>query len=229
MIKEKPAFEKISDFPLLKDKVFEAIRRRIVDLTLPPKEQLVEQRLAEELGVSKSPIREALLRLERDGLVYTLPFKGCFVAEITPQDVQHTFQLREALEGYCLKLICETFSDREISRIRKILLKGEEALKGNNLEQCYCINTEFHDALITYAKNPKIQRTYSTLRDHLDRYRNIASRIWGRVGKSHKDHLLIMEALERRDLVQSEGHMSEHLRSVLEDLLCSEEFQAFCR
>jgi len=229
MIREKPTFEKIAQFPLLKDKVYEAIKSRIVDLSLPPNDQLVEQRLAEELGVSKSPIREALLRLERDGLVYTLPFKGCFVAEITPQDVKHTFQLREALETYCLKLICEAFSDVEMSRLRTILLKGEEALKGNHLDLCYSVNTEFHDALITYTKNPKIQRTYLTLRDHLDRYRNIASRIWGRVGKSHQDHLLIMEALERRDLVHSERHMSDHLRSVLEDLLRSEEFQIFCR
>ncbi len=229
MVREKPTFEKISDFPLLKDKVHEAIKRRIVDLSLPPNEQLVEQRLAEELGVSKSPIREALLRLERDGLVYTLPFKGCFVAEITPQDVEYTFQLREALETYCLKLVGETFSDEEINRMRTLLLKGEEALRGNDLEQCYSVNTEFHDALITYARNPKIQRTYLTLRDHLDRYRNIASRIWGRVGKSHQDHLLIMDALEKRDLVQSQKYMSDHLRSVLEDLLHSEEFQAFCR
>jgi GntR family transcriptional regulator, rspAB operon transcriptional repressor len=229
MDKEKPTFEKIANFPLLKDRVYEVIKRRIVDLSLPPNGQLVEQRLAEELGVSKSPIREALLRLERDGLVYTLSFKGCFVAEITPQDVKHTFQLREALEIYCLKLACETFSDEEIHRIRTILLKGEEAVKGSDLEQCYSVNTEFHDALITYTKNPKIQRTYLTLRDHLDRYRNIASRIWGRVGKSHQDHLLIMESLESRDLVRSGKYMSDHLRSVLEDLLRSEEYQAFCR
>jgi DNA-binding GntR family transcriptional regulator len=228
MAREKPTFEKISEFPLLKDKVYEAIKRRIVDLSLPPNDQLVEQRLAEELGVSKSPIREALQRLETAGLVYTLPFKGCFVAEITPQDVKHTFQLREALEIHCLKLACESFSDEEIHRIRTILLKGQEAVKGNDLEQSYFVNTEFHDALITYTKNPKIQRTYLTLRDHLDRYRNIASRIWGRVGKSHQDHLLIMETLERRDLVQSGKYMSDHLRSVLEDLLRSKEFQAFC-
>ena len=228
MTRKKPTFEKISEFPLLKDKVYEAIKRRIVDLSLPPNEQLVEQRLAEELGVSKSPIREALLGLERDGLVYTLSFKGCFVAEITPEDVKHTFQLREALEIYCLKLACETFSDEKINRIRTILLKGGEALEGNDLEQCYTVNTEFHDALITYTNNPKIQRTYSTLCDHLDRYRNIASRIWGRVGKSHQDHLLIMESLEGRDLVRSGKYMSDHLRSVLEDLLRSKEFQAFC-
>jgi DNA-binding GntR family transcriptional regulator len=228
MDKEKPTFEKIGNFPLLKDRVYEVIKRRIVDLTLPPNGQLVEQRLAEELGVSKSPIREALLRLERDGLVYSLSFKGCFVAEITPQDVKHTFQLREALEIYCLKLACESFSDEEINRIKTLLLKGGEALKGNDLDQCYSVNTEFHDSLITCTNNPKIQRTYSTLRDHLDRYRNIASRIGGRVGKSHQDHLLIMEALERRDFVRSGKYMSDHLRSVLEDLLRSKEFQAFC-
>ncbi|MCX5907337.1 MAG: GntR family transcriptional regulator [Deltaproteobacteria bacterium] len=219
-------FEKISDFLLLKDKVYDAIKTRIIDLTLAPKEQLVEQRLAEELGVSKSPIREALLRLETDGLVYTLPFKGCFVAEITPQDLQHIFQLREALETYCLRLAGKNYSAENFSGIRSILSKGEAAVRGNHFEHCYSINTEFHDTLILTAKNPKIQRIYMTLRDHLDRYRNIASRIRGRVRKSHREHILIVEALEKRDLVQSEKYLSDHLRSVLDDLLRSKEFHA---
>jgi len=215
--------EKISDFPLLKDKVYEIIKKNIIGLSLPPNSQLVEKRLAEEMGVSKSPIREALLRLEREGLVYTIPFKGCFVAKITPQDLQETFQLREALETYCVQQGCEAFSGKEINRLKEILVEGDEALQANDVNRCYSVNTLFHDTLVSNTKNSKIQRTYANLRDHLDRYRNIASRILGRVAKSHQEHVLIIQAMEVRDDAQARKQIVDHVRSVLIDILHSEE------
>ncbi len=215
--------EKISDFALLKDRVYEIIKKNIISLSLHPNHQLVEQRLAEDMGVSKSPIREALLRLEREGLVYTIPFKGCFVAKINPKDLQETFQLREALEMYCVQQGCEVFSGEEINRLKEILVEGDKALQADDVNRCYSINTLFHDTLVSTTKNSKIQRTYSNLRDHLDRYRNIASRIRGRVAKSHQEHVLILDAIERRDEVQARKQMVDHVRSVLVDILHSGE------
>lgn len=220
---------KIDDFQLLKEKVFDTIRKSIISLSLLPGQQLVEQRLAEELGVSKSPIREALQKLEQKGLVYTIPFKGCFVTEITPKEIEDTFQFREALETYCVRLICEFVSEDEFIRLKTILSQGEIALQRNDIENCYSINTQFHDALVGLTNNSKIIQNYSTLRDHLDRYRNIASRIKGRVAQSHQDHVSILESIERKDGVQSEKKMSAHMRSVLQDILCSEELQDFFR
>jgi DNA-binding GntR family transcriptional regulator len=189
----------------------------------------VEQRLAEELGVSKSPIREALHKLEQKGLVYTIPFKGCFVAEITPKEIEDTFQFREALEIYCVRLICEISPEDEILRLKAILSQGETALQENDIEKCYSINTQFHDALVGLTNNSKIIQSYSTLRDHLDRYRNIGSRIKGRVAQSHQDHVSILGSIERRDDARSEKKMSAHMRSVLQDILLSEELQDFFR
>jgi DNA-binding GntR family transcriptional regulator len=88
----------IHAFPLLKHRAYEDIKQRIVDPTLRPDEQLIEPRLAEQVGFSRSPIREAVQRLEQEGLVYSLPFKGRFVAEINNKAIRDIFQLREALE-----------------------------------------------------------------------------------------------------------------------------------
>ena len=221
--------ERISGFQLLKHKVYEAIKRSIIDLSLPPDEQLVEQRLAEELGVSKSPIREALHRLEREGFAYTLPFKGCFVTKISEKEIHEVFQLRDALERFCVRYACEIFSDEEIKGANEILWKAEGALQQGDINCCYSANIQFHDFIISNSGNLKIIQTYSTIRDHLDRYRNIASHILGRVAKSHKEHLLIIKALEQRDGAQAEGRMSEHLRSVLDEFLRSKELESFCK
>jgi len=219
--------EKLSDFQLLKHKVYEVIKKGIIELSLLPNEQLVEQRLADNLGVSKSPIREALQSLEREGLVYTLPFKGCFVARITEGGLREIFQLREALESFCVKNGCEVFSPKAIAQGKAILSKAEDCLRRDDVKRCYAFNLRFHDFLITNNQNDRISRTYGTLIDHLDRYRNIGRHITGRVAKSHREHTAIMEALEKRDGLLAESRMVTHLRSVLEEFLESKEIQSW--
>lgn len=219
--------EKFTDFQLLKHKVYEAIKKRIIDLSLLPNEQLAEQRLADSLGVSKSPVREALQSLEREGLVYTLPFKGCFVARITEKGIREVFQLREALETFCVKEACEVFSPEAIAKARKILAGAEDCLRMNDIKRCYACNLRFHAFLITNNKNDRISQTYATLRDHLDRYRNIGRHITGRVARSHQEHILIMEALEQQERTLVEQRMSDHLRSVLNEFLQSTELKSY--
>jgi GntR family transcriptional regulator, rspAB operon transcriptional repressor len=226
-MKSASQLEKISDLHLLKDKVYDILKHGIISLAFLPRTQLVEQRLAEDLGVSKSPIRESLLRLERDGLVYTLPFKGCFVAEISAQNIRETFQLREALETYAVRQACKSPPAGGIEQIKKILSRGDEAVRRKNHPRCYQVNIQFHYHLISLGQNHQMIRTYATLRDHLDRYRNLASRILGRVAKSHAEHLKILECLEGKQPIPAQERMAEHLSSVLEDLLHSKEFQRF--
>lgn len=221
--------EKKANINLLKNQAYEGIKERIIDLTLRPNEQLVEQRLAEQLGISKSPIREAIQRLEREGLVCSLPFRGGFVAPVTEQDIRDIFQLREALERFCIKNACLKLSGEDIKRIGKIISKSDKALQQGDLRGAYQIDIQLHDFLINSSKNAKLIQTYSTLRDHLNRYWNIASLISGRVAKSHQEHLLIIEAIAQRDEVQAEKRISEHLHSILEEFIQSKEFRATCR
>jgi len=221
--------EKKVNINLLKNQVYEGIKERIINLTLRPNEQLVEQRLAEQLGISKSPIREAIQRLEREGLVYSLPFRGGFVAAVTEQDIRDIFQLREALERFCIKNACLKLSGEDIKRIGRIISKSDKALQQGALRGAYLIDIQLHDFLINSSKNAKLIQTYSTLRDHLNRYWNIASLISGRIAKSHQEHLLIIEAIAQRDEVQSEKRISEHLHSILEEFIQSKEFRSYCR
>ena len=219
---------KIINIKLLKNQAYEGIKERIINLTLRPNEQLVEQRLAQQLGISKSPIREAIQRLEREGLVYSLPFRGGFVAAVSEQDIREIFQLREALERFCIKNACLIFSGDDLKRIEKIISKADKALQQGEIKGAYLIDIQLHDFLIKSSKNEKIIQTYVNLRDHLNRYWNIASLISGRVAKSHQEHILIIEAIAQKDEVQAEKRISEHLRSVLEEFIQSKEFRSYC-
>ena len=84
--------------------------------------------LAKELGVSKSPIREALHELASEGFVYTVPFRGCFVASISDEDIKKVFQVRQALDVFCGKQACEAFSNESIEKLKEILMNAETAL-----------------------------------------------------------------------------------------------------
>jgi len=221
-------FEKISDIQLLKHKVYEAIKKRIIDLSLPPGEQLVEQRLAEGLGVSKSPVREALLRLEREGFVCTLPFKGRFVSGTTEKNIREIFQFREALEGFCFKMACRSFSEEEMQEVREILSETNKALqKEEDVNRSVAGNIQFHVFFCSKTNNTRITLAYSMLRDEVDRYWNIAKRNLWRIAKSHKEHIWIFEAIEQRDEIEAERRLLKHLRSLLDDFIHSKELQSF--
>lgn len=142
-------------------------------------------------------------------------------------DSQETFQLPEALETFCVQQGCETFSGEEINQVKEILREGDKARQANDLIRCYSINPLFHGTLVSTTRNSKIQRTYFNLRDHLNRFRNIANRIMGRVVKSHQEHGLIIEAMERRDDAQARKKMVEHVRGVLIDILNFGELGSF--
>lgn len=228
-VTKKHSPESTGNFQLLKHKAYDGIKQRIIDLTFRPNEQLIEQQLTEQLGFSKSPIREAIQRLEQEGLVYSLPFKGCFVAEISEKDIREIFQLRGALETFCIKIGCEIFSKKEIQDFKKFLSKAEKALRNDNLNECYIFDRKLHEQLISFSKNSKIIKTYASLKDHLYRYWNISNLILGRVAKSHEQHSLIVEALEKRNKMLAEERISSHLESVLDDFVNSSEFKFFCR
>jgi len=137
--------------------------------------------------------------------------------------------LREALESFYVKFACETFLLEEMQTAWGILAGAKENLRQGNIRGCYALNNKFHDFFIQQISDDRIIQAYSNLRTHLDRYRNIASLILGRVAKSHQAHVLIFKASEQKDGVQAEQRMTEHLQSVLNDFLHSKELRSFCR
>ena len=148
------------------------------------------------------------------------------MADVSEQDIREIFQLREALERFCVRNACLIFSGEDLKRIGKIISKSDKALQQGDLKRAYLIDIQLHDLLIRSSKNAKIIQAYSNLRDHLDRYWHIASLISGRVTKSHQEHMSIIEAIAQKDETQAEKRISEHLHSILEEFIQSKEFRS---
>ena len=207
----------------LKDRAYAAIKEAILTLQLEPGAPLVESDLAASLGISKTPVRDALQELEREGFVARVPFTGTYVTEVTAKDISEIFQLRAVLEGLAAQLAATAFTDEELDRIAEDLDAAESALQQGNLPLCSARGRSLHRAIIDKANNERLVGIIHNLDDHLQRFRVMSDQISGRLDISCQEHRRILQALYERDPVAAEKAVRAHLSSVLEDLSSSKD------
>ncbi len=200
------------------DWVYEELKGAIVDLRLAPGHALREAALAEQLGVSKTPIREAITRLEQEGLVETTSFKGAVVTEYSRQDLIEIYELRELLETAAVRIAAESMDDEGRIRLERISDESQKLKKGNAARLGTLISL-FDDVLFEQVHNSRIRALIENLRAHLIRIGHLTEGIPGRIEASVDEHEKIVEAIANHDPVAAEKHLRDHIRSVRDDQL----------
>jgi DNA-binding GntR family transcriptional regulator len=199
---------------VLKDKVYEALKSAIllVDIYSDDADaKLDERRMAEELGVSRTPIREALSRLEQEGLVRTEPRRGTFVVRKSRQEILEMICVWGALESLAARLGCANASDEQIADLRKLFVhlgSPERAMAA--IDEYSDENIHFHQTMIRLGKCELLSEIADRLFIHMHAIRACSLRGQGRVAESVVDHLNIIEAMEQRDAVLAEKLVREH-------------------
>ena len=201
------------------DWVYEELKSAIVDLRLAPGDPLREATLAEQLGVSKTPIREALTRLEQEGLVETTSFKGAVVTGYSRQDLLEIYELRELLENAAARTAAESMADADRDRLDRICRESRKLKKGNDAAGLATLISEFDDVLFDQVGNSRIRALIENLRAHLTRIGHLTAEIPGRIEASVDEHEKIVQAIAARDPELAERQMREHIRSVRDDQL----------
>jgi GntR family transcriptional regulator, rspAB operon transcriptional repressor len=214
-----PVFSGRHDRRKVTDWVYEELKSAIVDLRLAPGDPLREATLAEQLGVSKTPIREALTRLEQEGLVETTSFKGAMVTGYSRQDLIEIYELRELLENAAARAAAESMSDADRDRLRRICRESRKLKKGHDAAGLAALISEFDDVLFDEVGNSRIRALIENLRAHLTRIGQLTAEIPGRIEASVDEHERILEAIAARDPELAERQMSRHIRSVRDDQL----------
>jgi len=215
--------ERVDTAQSLKDKAYTAIKEAILSVDLEPGAALVESELAEQLGISKTPVRDALQELEREGFVTRILHKGTYVTDVTLKDLTEVFQLRAVLEGLAARLATPLFTAAELDRIAADLAAAEHALAAGNLTLCSQRGRRLHFAIIDKADNQRLVVITHNLDEHVQRVRVLSDRIFGRLAKSAQEHRRVLAALLSRDAGAAEQAMREHLFSVLHDLAAPDE------
>jgi len=159
------------DFLPLRDEVFNTLRERILKGTLKPGERLMEIHLADQLGVSRTPIREAIRMLELEGLVKMVPRRGAQVAKISREDLQDVLEVRKALDTLAVKLACERITEEEIKKLKEAEEEFERTLKSEDATLIAEADVAFHDVIQVASKNKRLKSMISNLAERIYRYR----------------------------------------------------------
>lgn len=220
------SLERVELVPSLKDQAYATIKDAILSLKLEPNTPLVAEDLARQLGISRTPVRDALQELEREGFVTHTPFRGTYVTGVTMKDTTEIFQLRAVLEGLAARVAAPLFTATELDVISGYLGAAEAALAEGDLTRCSKQGQKLHAAIIDKADNQRLAAIIHNLDDHLRRLRILSDRITGRLNTSVVEHRAVIAALRGRDPEAAEGAMRTHLFSVLQDLTVPEDLPA---
>ena len=198
------------DMPL-RDLVYYSIRSAILKGDLKPGERLMEMHLAQQLGVSRTPMREAIHMLEEEGLTISMPRKGAQVAGLTLKDMEDIFEIRKVLEIFALEKICNKISPDAIIKMRFALKVYKEAMASGEIEALVEKDAEFHGALYEATDNQRLHGFVAQLRDLLDRYRWEVLQRDQNWDKTYEEHKEIVDALEARDFERAKKASIEHI------------------
>ena len=197
--------------PALYVEVTERLRSMIAGGLLEPGAWIDEQKLAEELGVSRTPFREALRILASEGLLRIEPRRGCYVTELTESDLDEIFPLMALLEGRCAFEAAERITDEQIAELEVLHQRLEKHAKAKEIDQYYAANRDIHVAIQNLASNEWLTRMVQDLRRILNLSRHRSLHLTGRIGQSCAEHLAIFAALKARDGAGAEIAMKNHI------------------
>jgi DNA-binding GntR family transcriptional regulator len=205
------------------DWVCDELREAIVNLRLRPGEPLREAALAEKLGVSKTPLREAFARLEQEGLVETTSFKGAVVTGYSERDLKEIYELRALLEGAAARSAAERADDATLRALRDVLDRSRALRDAGDLVGLAELLGRFDVIVYSQVTNDRIGALIDNLRAHLTRIGRLTEDIPGRVEASVEEHAAIVDAILARNPDEAERLMRVHIGSVLADQLATRE------
>ncbi len=200
----------------LRDVVFQTLREAILKGDLRPGERLMELQLAAKLGVSRTPIREAIRMLEQEGLAVTIPRKGAEVARMTEKNMEDVLQIREALDDLAVQVACDKMTEQQLKNLTLAMKNFETAIQTGNLSKIVAYDVEFHDIIYESTDNPKLVTLLNNLREQIYRYR-----VEYLKGKENypmliKEHETILEALKEKNKERVADAMRNHIRNQAE-------------
>lgn len=204
---------KLDNYKPLREVVFKSVRGAILSGVLKPGERLMEVQLAEKLGVSRTPIREAIRKLELEGLVIMMPRKGAYVADLSIKDITDVLEVRAALEGLASGLAALRITDEEIEELKLTALHFHQAIEADDFDRIVEMDIEFHDRIFKATRNEKLLQITNSLREQVQRFRIMYINESNKSKDLSKEHFEIVEAISKRNMEIAEKIAKRHIEN----------------
>mgnify|MGYP000216924685 CR=1 FL=1 len=189
----------IDNYRPLRETVCEALRDAIRRGILEPGERLMEVQLAEELGISRTPVREAIRKLEQEGYVIMMPRRGTYVSDVSVKDIKEIFEIRSALESLAISLATMRIEPDELEKLQTLLAQIGGHIENDDMDKIVATDIEFHGLLYQVSRNERLVNIISNLKEQLARFRTLSMSYPGRLHETLAEHRAMVEAIAAGD------------------------------
>ncbi len=211
--------QEVTDKYSLRGRVFNRLREDILSGKYEEHEELKEVAIGEELGVSRTPVREAFRQLELEGLIQIVPNKGAYVTGITVKDVKDIYMIRSSLEGMCARLATENITREQLEELEEnVYLASFHAAKGH-MEQMAELDNRFHHILYEACDSKMLQKLLQDFHQYVMRVRRKTLATKERGMASNEEHQLIMEAIKDKNAAEAERLATLHMNNAYENMV----------
>ncbi len=210
---------KLDSYKPLRELVCEKIRQAITSGIFTSGERLMEIQLAEEMGVSRTPVREAIRKLELEGFVVMIPRRGTYVADISIKDITEVYEIRTALDVLAAGLAAERINDDELETMQRLLVEIGQYIEEDNIDKIVEIDSAFHDVLYQASRNERLVNIISNLREQITSLRGRSMHYPGRLSNTLEEHRAIVESLAQRDVEKAQQAARDHMENAEHTLL----------
>ncbi|AKL97136.1 transcriptional regulator GntR family [Clostridium aceticum] len=210
---------KIENYKPLRELVFQHLREAILEGKLEPGRRLMEMQLAEELGVSRTPVREAIRKLELEGLVMMVPRKGAYVADVSVRDVMEVLEIRGALEGLAASLAADRMTEEQIEMLKTIAEEFKDCHLKQDTQGMIDKDIEFHEIIFLSTRNQKLYQVSQSLREQIYRFRVKYISEYSKSDEIVAEHRKICEAIAERDAEKAYVCGMEHISSLANHMM----------
>ena len=190
---------RIEEPRLLSEDIADSIKAAIIKGKFKPGEKISEGDLAESMGISRTPLREAFRKLENEGFIEIIPRKGAVVTGISPREVNDLYEIKSTLEGLAARLASANMKDKDIKKLEKINDELKDHIDRNDLEAFYRAHTKFHEVFVKLSENRRLIRMISNLNDHFKRFGIVSMTLPGQYESAIKQHEGIIRAFKSGD------------------------------
>lgn len=197
----------------IRDIVYECLRNKIVEGKIKPGERIIEKDYAELMNISRTPVREALRKLETEGFVQCIPRKGALVSEFSIKDILEIYAIRQALEELAIKSCIQNITEKEINKLVQLTEEMDFCDKKGDIETVFAVCKKFNDTILTASKMPRLKNLIDTLQEHLEKFRRITMAKSERRKDAIQEHKEILKAIIDKDEEKAEKLIGEHLEA----------------
>ena len=210
--------------PNLSDEAYSILAKRIIGREFSAGVRLVETKLARDLGISRTPIREALNRLVQDGLIDLVPRKGAQVIQLKAKDVEEIYELRKVLEGFATEKATLLIKEKDLHQIKELMEKGESSSE-KKLEYYLNSDLKLHNLIINHCGNSRLIKILRNLQNFIHSFRILDAQYGQRIKQAHEDHKAILKALSKKDARAARVLMEQHTENAKKNILADFEFK----